>query len=160
MVCFTGWKSCQFIRLHVFEEGLYVCRLFIKDTLTDECRVRASIDRGRLVWYHNTALSLLWSIYATAISVYILYTSLLSRFIFRVDRRAYFLSCLSFCNSVHSETLILLIIFEQWVLELWYFIWIFPVIRPFRGYPYFFTPSPWPWILTHFLKTYTLLIIL
>ena len=29
------------------------------------------------------------------------------------------------------ETQTLLIIFEQWVLELWYFIWIFHVIRPF-----------------------------
>ena len=36
-----------------------------------------------------------------------------------------------------SETLTLLISFEQWVLELWYFTWILPVIRPFRGYHYF-----------------------
>ena len=35
------------------------------------------------------------------------------------------------------KTLALLITFEQWVLELWYFTWIFPVIRPFRGYHYF-----------------------
>ena len=34
-------------------------------------------------------------------------------------------------------TLTLLITFEQWVLELWYFTWIFPVIRPFCGYHYF-----------------------
>ena len=27
--------------------------------------------------------------------------------------------------------------FEQWVLELWYFTWILPVIRPFCGYHYF-----------------------
>ena len=27
--------------------------------------------------------------------------------------------------------------FEQWVLELWNFIWVFIVIRPFRGYHYF-----------------------
>ena len=31
----------------------------------------------------------------------------------------------------------LLITFKQWVLELWYFTWIFPVIRPFRGNHYF-----------------------
>ena len=65
------------------------------------------------------------------------------------DRRSggiLFLSCLSFCHSVIlsfcrsvflSETLTLLIIFEQWVLELWYFIWVFLVLRPFRGYHYF-----------------------
>ena len=45
---------------------------------------------------------------------------------------------LSFCNSVLlSETLTLLITFEQWVLELWYFTWVFLVIRPFSGYNYF-----------------------
>ena len=44
---------------------------------------------------------------------------------------------LSFCHSVLSETLTLLITFEQWMLELWYFTWIFPVIRPFHGYHYF-----------------------
>ena len=57
------------------------------------------------------------------------------------DRRSggiLFLFCLSFCHSVlHPETLPLLITFEQWILELWYFTWIFPVIRPFRGYHYF-----------------------
>ena len=36
-----------------------------------------------------------------------------------------------------SETLIVLITFEQWVLELWYFTWIFLVIRLFREYHYF-----------------------
>ena len=47
--------------------------------------------------------------------------------------------------------------FKQWVLEIWYSTWIFPVIRPFRGYHYF---SPcdlylgvWP-----FFETLTLLI--
>ena len=35
------------------------------------------------------------------------------------------------------KTLTLLITFEQWVLELWYFTWVFLVIRPFRGYHYF-----------------------
>ena len=35
------------------------------------------------------------------------------------------------------KTLTLLITFEQWVLEVWYFTWIFPVIRPFRGCHYF-----------------------
>ena len=44
----------------------------------------------------------------------------------------------SFCHSVLlSETLTLLITFEQWVLELWYFTWIFSVIRSFRRYHYF-----------------------
>ena len=61
---------------------------------------------------------------------------------------------LSFCNSVilsfcHfvllSETLTLLITFEQWVLELWYFTWVFLVMRPL-----FFTLWPWPWSLTNF----------
>ena len=51
------------------------------------------------------------------------------------------LSCLSFYHAVLlSETLTLLITFEQWVLELWYFTWIFPVIRPFHGYHFFFHP--------------------
>ena len=35
------------------------------------------------------------------------------------------------------KTLTLLITLKQCVLELWYFTWIFPVIRPFRGYHYF-----------------------
>ena len=35
------------------------------------------------------------------------------------------------------KTLTLLITFEQWMLELWYFTWVFLVIRPFRGYHYF-----------------------
>ena len=35
------------------------------------------------------------------------------------------------------KTLTLLITFEQWVPELWYFIWVFLVIIPFRGYHYF-----------------------
>ena len=112
-----------------------------------------------------------------------------------------------FCYIVlFSETLTLLITFEQWVLELWYFTWIFPVIWPFCRYhyflpcdldlgvdlffeifnlannfwtvsaralifhmsipcdktfplvPLFLTLWPWPWSLTHFLKTLTLLI--
>ena len=49
-----------------------------------------------------------------------------------------FLSWLSFCHSVLLfKTLMSLITFEQWVLELWNLTWIFPVIRPFRGYHYF-----------------------
>ena len=49
-----------------------------------------------------------------------------------------FLSCLSFCHSVLlSETLTLLITFEQSVLKLWYFTWIFPVIRHFHQYHFF-----------------------
>ena len=61
------------------------------------------------------------------------------------DRRSgggiLFLSCLSFFHFVIfllSETYTLLITFEQWVLELFfYFTWVFLVIRPFRGYHYF-----------------------
>ena len=123
------------------------------------------------------------------------------------DRGAY-----CFCPVCHSvilsETLTLLITFEQRMLELWYFTWVFLVIRPFCGYhyflpcdlylgvpffenfnlsynfwtvgaralifpmsipfvktffswvPLFFTLWPWPWSLTNFLKTLTLLIIL
>ena len=38
------------------------------------------------------------------------------------------------------KTITLLITFEQqWVLELLYFTWVFFVIRPFRGYHYFYT---------------------
>ena len=44
------------------------------------------------------------------------------------------------CHSVLiSETLILLITFEQWVLELWYFTWVFLMVIPFRGYLFFAT---------------------
>ena len=85
------------------------------------------------------------------------------------------------------KTLTLLITFEQWDPEIWYFTWIFPVMRPFRGYHYFWyfwtvraialifhTDIPcdktfswvplffnlwhWPWRLTYFLKTLTLII--
>ena len=59
------------------------------------------------------------------------------------DRREYCFSpvchsvILQFCHSVLlSETLTLLITYEQWVLELWYFTWTFLVRRPFRGYHY------------------------
>ena len=45
------------------------------------------------------------------------------------------------------KTLTLLITFEQWVLELWYFTWVFLVIRPFCWYLTF-----WPWHLTYFLN--------
>ena len=38
-----------------------------------------------------------------------------------------------------SKTLTFLIIFELWVLELWYFLWVFLVMRPFCGFHYF-----WP----------------
>ena len=63
------------------------------------------------------------------------------------------------CHSVLiSETLILLITFEQWVLELWYFTWVFLMVRPFRGY--LFLPLwPWPWSLTYFLKNLLTLLI-
>ena len=62
------------------------------------------------------------------------------------------------CLTYFLKTLNLLITFEQWVLELWYFTWVFLGIRPFRGDHYFFTPCPWPLWLTYFFKTLTLLI--
>ena len=42
------------------------------------------------------------------------------------------LSCLSFCHSLWNFSLANN--FWQWVLELWYFIWVFLVTRPFCGY--------------------------
>ena len=76
------------------------------------------------------------------------------------DRRSggiLFLSCLSFRHSIIlSETLTLLITFEQWVLALWYFKWVFLVIRPSRGYHYFFTLWPWPRRMTHFFDKFNL----
>ena len=62
------------------------------------------------------------------------------------------------CLIYFLKTLNLLITFEQWVLELWYFTWVFLVIRPFSGYHYFFTPWPWPSCLIYFWKLLTLLI--
>ena len=60
-----------------------------------------------------------------------------------MPRRSKIGGIIDFCPVCHSvplsETLTLLITFEQRVLEHWYFTWIFPVIRPFRGYHYF-----WP----------------
>ena len=56
-----------------------------------------------------------------------------------------------FHSVLLSETLTLLITFEQWVLELWYFTWIFRD-KTFLWVPLFFTLWPWPWSLTHFLK--------
>ena len=53
-----------------------------------------------------------------------------------------------------SENLTLLITFEQYVLELWYFTWVIIVTRPFRTYQYFFTLWPWPWSLTYFKKNF------
>ena len=96
-----------------------------------------------------------------------------------------FLSCQSFCHSIIlSKTLTLLITFEQWVLELWYFtwslthflktltllitfekwvpkllysIWFFLVIRPFRGF-HFFVPCDLDLgVWPTFLKTLTLI---
>ena len=76
------------------------------------------------------------------------------------DRRSggiLFLSCLPFCHSVLlSETLTLLITFEHWVLELWYFTWIFNETRPSVGNQQFFTLWPWLWSLSFFLKILTL----
>ena len=52
----------------------------------------------------------------------------------------FFLLCIipPFWHFVNlSETLILLITFEQWKLELWYFTWLLLVARPFSGYQNF-----------------------
>ena len=59
-----------------------------------------------------------------------------SRFLFYAPeieyRGAYY-----FCPVCHFLwNLNLLITFEQWELELWYFKWIFTVIKPFHGYLY------------------------
>ena len=136
--------------------------------------------------------------------------TLFANFLCPQDRRSEAYCFCPVCHSVipsfcHSETLTLLITLQQWVLELWYLTWIFPVIRPFCGYhyllpcdldldvwsffenfnlannfstvsdkalifymnipccktflwvPLFSTLWPWPWSLTHFLKTLTLL---
>ena len=56
------------------------------------------------------------------------------------------------------KTLTLLITFEQWVLELWYFTWVFLVIRPFSGYHYFWPCDLDLGVWPNFLKTLTLLI--
>ena len=118
----------------------------------------------------------------------------------------FFLPCDLYLWTHILKTLTLLITFEQWVQELWYFMWVFLVIRTLRGYhyflpcdldhgicsiflcfnlaynfwrvsaralifqmsipcdktlpwvPIFFTLWPCPWILSHLLKTLTLLI--
>ena len=49
-------------------------------------------------------------------------------------------------------TLTLLLIFENWVLELWFFTWVFFLTRPLWRYQHFFTLWPWPCSLTYFLK--------
>ena len=67
----------------------------------------------------------------------------------------FFLSCdLTLEFDPFLKPLNLLITFEQWLLELWYFTWVSFVIRPFRGYHLFFTLWTWPESLTYFLKTY------
>ena len=50
------------------------------------------------------------------------------------------------------------ITFKQWVLELWYFTWIFRVIRPFRWYHYFLLWDLDLGVGPIFLKTLTLCI--
>ena len=50
------------------------------------------------------------------------------------------------------KTLNLLIIFEQWVLVLWYFTWVFLVIRTFLGYHYFWTCDLDLWVWPIFWK--------
>ena len=51
-----------------------------------------------------------------------------------------FLSCLSFCHSIIlSETFTLIITFEQWVLKLWYYTWVFRLTSVSRWNQHFFT---------------------
>ena len=55
------------------------------------------------------------------------------------------------CHSVIlSETLTLLVTFEQGLLQLWYFTWVFPCDKTFPCVPLFV--ALWPWSLTHFRK--------
>ena len=70
-----------------------------------------------------------------------------------------FLSCqLSFYHSkILSETFTLQITFKQWVLELRYFTWVFLLTRLFCGSQHFLF-YPWPWSLTFFGYTLTMLI--
>ena len=63
---------------------------------------------------------------------------------------------LSFCPLLWNFNL--LITFEQWVLVLWYFTWIFPVIRPFCGYHYFLPCDLDLGVWPIFWKTLSLLI--
>ena len=59
----------------------------------------------------------------------------------------------SFCHSVNlSETLTLLINFEQWKLELLEFHMSIPSSKTFLWVPTFFNLWPWPWGLTYFFK--------
>ena len=53
------------------------------------------------------------------------------------------------------KTYSLLITFEQWMLELWYFTWVYSVTRPFRGFQH---RLPWIWSLTFFSENVTLAI--
>ena len=52
----------------------------------------------------------------------------------------YFFTCDLYLGvwAFFFKLLTLLIPFKQKVLELWYFTWIFPVIRPYHGYHYFY----------------------
>ena len=89
--------------------------------------------------------------------------TLFANFLCPQDRRLGAYCFCPVCHSVipsfcHSETLTLLITLQQWELELWYFTWIFPVIKPFCGYHYFLPCDLDLGVLTHFLKTLTLLI--
>ena len=59
----------------------------------------------------------------------------------------------SFCHSVNlSETLTLLIDFEQWKLELWNFTWVILVARPFGWYQHFLTCDLYLGVLPIFKK--------
>ena len=62
-----------------------------------------------------------------------------------------FMSCLSF-----FLTLTLLITFEQWALELWYFTGAFLVTRPFRGYTNIFDPVTLTLELDPFFENFNL----
>ena len=70
-------------------------------------------------------------------------------------RGIFFLSCLLFYNDVLlSETLTLLITFEQWGLELLNFTRVILVTRPFRWYHYFLTCDLDLWVWPIFKNIY------
>jgi hypothetical protein len=60
------------------------------------------------------------------------------------------------CLTYIRKTLTMLILFEEYVLGLWYFTWMFIVTIPCSGYQQVLTLWPWPLCLTYLLKTLTL----
>ena len=64
----------------------------------------------------------------------------------------FFILTLEFDLFLKTLTLLHVITFEEWELELWYFAWVF-----FVKIQTFFTLWPWHWSLASFLKTCTIL---